>query len=251
MALEDGLIHSQSLLSDAPRYRQQYQPVNFSGGFSGPVSATEALQRSLNVPAVHLIEALGPETFANRLRSGGLQLTGPGAKQPNVAMILGGVGTSLESLVGSYSALARNGNSIQPRLQPQSPEQTRYLLSPEAAWVTWKMLAAPLKRLQRSQQFQRHWPLAWKTGTSYGFREAWAVGCQSALDDWCLGGKTGRQCRTGFIGSSLCSTFVVQSLPVDSPTAGRGFGTAGSGESGNDLLAIRYGPVCKTEPAAG
>ncbi|WP_271272522.1 penicillin-binding protein 1C [Aliamphritea hakodatensis] len=176
MALEDGLIHSQSLLSDAPRYRQAYRPANFSGGFNGPVSATEALQRSLNIPAVQLLEAFGAERFASRLRNGGLQLSGPGARQPNVAMILGGVGTTLESLVGSYSALARQGNAIRPRLQPETPQQTRYLLSPGAAWVTWKMLAGPLKRLQRSQQFHNRWPLAWKTGTSYGFREAWAIG---------------------------------------------------------------------------
>ena len=189
MALEEGLIHSQSLLSDAPRYRQQYRPVNFSGGFNGPVSATEALQRSLNIPAVQLLEVYGPARFANRLRSGGLRLSGPGAQQPNIAMILGGVGTTLESLVGSYSALARQGNAIQPRLQPQIPQQTRYLLSPAAAWVTWKMLAAPLKQLQRSQQFHMRWPMAWKTGTSYGFREAWAVGVSQG---WTIGVWVGR-----------------------------------------------------------
>ncbi len=189
MALEEGLIHSQSLLSDAPRYRQAYRPANFSGGFNGPVSATAALQRSLNIPAVQLLETYGAERFANRLRNGGLDLSGPGARQPNVAMILGGVGTTLESLVGSYSALARQGNAIQPRLQPHVPQQTRYLLSPAAAWVTWKMLAGPLKRLQRSQQFHDRWPLAWKTGTSYGFREAWAIGVSQR---WTIGVWVGR-----------------------------------------------------------
>ncbi|WP_261843171.1 penicillin-binding protein 1C [Aliamphritea ceti] len=189
MALEEGLIHSHSLLSDAPRYRQQYRPVNFSGGFNGPVSATEALQRSLNIPAVQLLEAYGPARFANRLRSGGLRLSGPGAQRPNIAMILGGVGTTLESLVGSYSALARQGNAIQPRLKPEDPQRTRYLLSSGAAWITWKMLAVPLKRLQRSQQFHARWPMAWKTGTSYGFREAWAVGVSQ---NWTIGVWVGR-----------------------------------------------------------
>lgn len=189
MAIEEGLIHSQSLLSDAPRIASRYRPGNFSGGFSGPVSAEQALRRSLNVPAVQLLQAYGPDLFAARLRSSGLELTGEGAKYPSEAMILGGVGTSLESLVGRYSALARAGNAIEPRLTDQQVQKTRYLMNPEAAWITWRMLAFNPKSGLRSGPFNQHWPLAWKTGTSYGYREAWAIGVSKR---WTMGVWVGR-----------------------------------------------------------
>ena len=97
-SLDAGLIHSQSLLTDAPRLTGLYRPGNFAKGFSGPVSATTALQRSLNLPAVQLLEAYGPQALADRLRNAGLKLRFPGGGRANLSMILGGVGTSLESL---------------------------------------------------------------------------------------------------------------------------------------------------------
>lgn len=77
LSLDAGLIHSRSLLTDAPRLVGPYRPGNFADGFSGPVSATAALQRSLNVPAVQLLEALGPQTMTDLLRNAGLRLQFP------------------------------------------------------------------------------------------------------------------------------------------------------------------------------
>ena len=114
LAMDRGLLHSQSLLQDAPRYNKAYRPLNFSGGFNGPVSVTQALQRSLNIPAVQVLESLEPEFFAARLQFAGLKLIGAGAKKPNISMVLGGVGTKLEYLVAAYSALARSGITIKP-----------------------------------------------------------------------------------------------------------------------------------------
>ncbi len=178
MALEEGLIHSESLLSDIPRSGSAYRPGNFSGGFSGPVSVTEALQRSLNVPAVSLLEQFGAQRFADRLAQGGLPLTLPGEKAPGLAIILGGAGVTLENLVSAYSALARNGLAAPLRFRTDDNLQERFLLDPGSAWITWQMLQGTPRpdRLHTLQQTRNNSAIAWKTGTSYGFRDAWSVG---------------------------------------------------------------------------
>lgn len=189
LAIDQGVIHSQSLLQDVPRFKASYRPLNFSGGFNGPVSVTEALQRSLNIPAVQVLERLGPEYFAAKLQSAGLQLQGPGAIEPNISMILGGVGVKLENLVGSYAALGRGGIAIKPRLKKGDVAVERYLFSPGAAWVTWKMLAFNPKKSRSMNRLIQQWNLAWKTGTSYGYRESWAVGVSKR---WTIGVWVGR-----------------------------------------------------------
>ncbi|CAM5448455.1 peptidoglycan glycosyltransferase OS=Rhodanobacter lindaniclasticus OX=75310 GN=B1991_05485 PE=3 SV=1 [Rhodanobacter lindaniclasticus] len=106
LALDDGLITSQSLLVDAPQDFGGYQPGNFDEAFSGPVSAAEALQRSLNVPAVDVLDRVGPNRFVARLANGGVDLGLPAGAQPNLSIILGGASTRLENLVGAYTAFA-------------------------------------------------------------------------------------------------------------------------------------------------
>jgi len=189
LAIDRGLIHSQSLLQDTPRYKKAYRPRNFSGGFNGPVSVTQALQRSLNIPAVQVLEQLGADYFAAKLQFSGLKLKGAGADKPNVAMILGGVGTQLESLVGAYSALGRAGLTIKPKLLKDQPSLERYLLSPGAAWISWKMLAINPAQSTRHNRIDSDWRLGWKTGTSYGHREAWAMGVSKK---WTIGVWVGR-----------------------------------------------------------
>lgn len=178
MALEDGLIHSESLLADVPRSGSDYRPGNFSGGFAGPVAASDGLQRSLNVPAVALLEQFGPRRFAARLAQGGLPLTLPGDKPAGLAVILGGAGVTLEHLVSAYSALARDGQAAPLRYRADDTLRNRYLLDPGAAWITWQMLQATPRpdRLHTLQQTRQRPPIAWKTGTSYGFRDAWSIG---------------------------------------------------------------------------
>lgn len=111
MALDDGLIHSESLLADTPQSFSGYDPGNFQANFSGPVSVSEALQRSLNVPAVDLLDRVGASRFTARLSSAGLRLRLPKDASPNLSVILGGAGTSLEELVGAYRSLAMDRNS--------------------------------------------------------------------------------------------------------------------------------------------
>ncbi|MGC7839304.1 peptidoglycan glycosyltransferase PbpC [Pseudomonas wayambapalatensis] len=177
MALDDGLIHSESLLQDVPRRYGDYRPGNFSMGFSGPVSASSALALSLNLPAVQLLEAYGPKRFAAQMRIGGVPLILPPLAEPNLSLILGGAGSRLEDLVGGYAALAREGKSAKIRLQPQDPLLERHLLSPGSAWIVRRILSGQARpdRDPHAELVQRP-QLAWKTGTSYGFRDAWSVG---------------------------------------------------------------------------
>ncbi|MBD9504224.1 penicillin-binding protein 1C [Pseudomonas sp. PDM17] len=192
MALDDGLVHSQSLLVDAPQDFGSYRPGNFDEAFAGPVSVTEALQRSLNVPAVDVLDRVGPARFAAQLAAGGLELRLPPGAQPNLAMVLGGTAARLEELVGVYSALANGGVAGAPRYTPEQPLRQRRLLSPGAAWIVRDMLASnpaelPGMPLQNSATARAR--LAWKTGTSYGYRDAWAIG---VTDNWTVGIWVGR-----------------------------------------------------------
>ncbi|MGG5241582.1 peptidoglycan glycosyltransferase PbpC [Pseudomonas lurida] len=177
MALDEGLIHSESLLQDVPRRYGDYRPGNFSMGFTGAVPASTALSSSLNLPAVQLLEAYGPKRFAAEMRMGGVPLALPALAEPNLALILGGAGSRLEDLVSGYSAFARDGKSATLRLQPDDTLRERPLLSPGAAWIVRRILSGQARpdRDPRAELVQRPL-LAWKTGTSYGFRDAWAIG---------------------------------------------------------------------------
>lgn len=177
MALDEGLIHSESLLQDVPRRYGDYRPGNFSMGFTGAVPASTALSSSLNLPAVQLLEAYGPKRFAAQMRIGGVPLALPVLAEPNLALILGGAGSRLEDLVSGYSAFARDGRSATIRLQPDDTLKERPLLSPGSAWIVRRILSGQARpdRDPRAELVQRP-ALAWKTGTSYGFRDAWAIG---------------------------------------------------------------------------
>jgi penicillin-binding protein 1C len=177
LALDEGLVHAESLLLDVPMAFEGYRPQNFDSGFSGPVSLSEALQRSLNVPAVQVLAELGPTRCYTRLRHAGLDLHLPPHGQPNLSLALGGAGVRLEQLAGIYAALGRGGAAAQPRYTFDQPLLERRLMSAEAAWIIHHNLRAPL---QPSGELYRHSrstmpAIAHKTGTSFGFRDAWAV----------------------------------------------------------------------------
>jgi penicillin-binding protein 1C len=217
MALDEGLIHSESLLADTPQSFGGYDPGNFQANFSGPVSVSEALQRSLNVPAVDLLDRVGPARFAARLSSAGLRLRLPKDASPNLSIILGGAGTSLEELVGAYRSLAADGMAGTPRITPEAPRHTARMMSPGAAFIIRSILEGGG---HPDQPFVETEPggvrLAWKTGTSYGFRDAWAVGVSGR---YTLGVWIGRPDGTpnpGFFGANVAAPLLHQialSLP--------------------------------------
>ncbi|KRD80485.1 penicillin-binding protein 1C [Lysobacter sp. Root983] len=178
LALDDGLIHSESLLVDAPQSFGDYRPGNFDATFNGPVGAAEALRLSLNVPAVDLLDRVGPSRFSARLAHAGIELHWPRGATPNLSMILGGTGARLEDLVGAYAALNREGLAGRVRYTPDAPLLERRLLSPGAGWIVREILEANPRPGAVADTFDTSGRprVAWKTGTSYGFRDAWALG---------------------------------------------------------------------------
>ncbi|MGE4335891.1 MAG: penicillin-binding protein 1C, partial [Pigmentiphaga sp.] len=140
LALDRGLIHSQSLLVDAPQSFDGYRPGNFQASFQGPVAAAEALARSLNVPAVDLLDRLGPISVDAAWNHAGLHLRYPVGASPNLSLILGGVATTLWDLAGAYRALGAEGMAGRPRLLPGAPLEERRLMSPGAANIVRDML---------------------------------------------------------------------------------------------------------------
>ncbi|HJT98259.1 MAG TPA: penicillin-binding protein 1C, partial [Rhodanobacteraceae bacterium] len=178
LALDDGLIDSESLLVDAPQSFGTYRPGNFDMAYNGPVGAAEALRLSLNVPAVDLLDRVGPQRFAARLANAGLELRLPRGVAPNLSVILGGAGVRMEDLVGAYVALNRGGVGGRVRLANDDATIERRVLSDGAAWIVRDILEANPRPGYSPGTFDpgSRPRVAWKTGTSYGFRDAWAVG---------------------------------------------------------------------------
>ncbi|SIR24967.1 penicillin-binding protein 1C [Bosea sp. TND4EK4] len=213
LAFDNGIAHPETMLEDRPARFGSYVPENFDRGFQGMVSARKALQLSLNVPTVELLSALGPQRFLTRLRDAGLSLALPregGA--PGLAVGLGGLGITLQDLTRGYVGLARGGEMVPLRFRevdcsfavilgergetrdrcrdgsgmdpgskprsarndatslPNEPGRAR-LVTPVAAWyVADTLLGAPPPLNAPPGR------IAYKTGTSYGYRDAWAVG---------------------------------------------------------------------------
>jgi penicillin-binding protein 1C len=196
LALDQGLIHPRSLLTDGPMVFHDYNPENFEGEFMGPIHANDALARSRNLPAVALANRLADGGLYQLLRRGGVDLPKP-AGYYGLALTLGGFGISPVQLAGLYAGLADDGL---PRplvfSKPSSgltAQTTSPLLSQQARFLVLDMLRGGTD-LGIEYGFARTDPLvAWKTGTSHGFRDAWAVGVRGdyVLVVW-LGNFNGR-----------------------------------------------------------
>lgn len=176
LALDKGLIHSESLLFDVPQSFEGYKPKNFSEHFNGAVSVSQALGRSLNMPAVQVLNEVSPEYFYTQLTNAGLKLSLPQSASPNLSLALGGGGATLRQLVGAFSALGNKGVATELRLTPEQPQKKLPLLSQEASWVVQDILRQiPLNNHLRNQYLQPSRQIAYKTGTSYGSRDAWVL----------------------------------------------------------------------------
>jgi penicillin-binding protein 1C len=180
MAFEDLVVHPETVVKDVPMRFGDYAPSNFDHLYRGEVTAREALQLSLNLPAVALLDRVGPARVAQRLRDAGGALDLPDKHaQPGLPIALGGVGTSLERMVTLYAALA-DGGIARPLLYraDQTPGEPHMLMSPLAAWYVTKILdeTPPPERWLAATNRRNASTVAYKTGTSYGFRDAWALG---------------------------------------------------------------------------
>ena len=175
LALEQGLIHPLSILSDAPHSFGDYDPENFDREFVGPIRACDALARSRNLPAVELASQLHHPTLYEFLRSAGVKLPRSESLY-GLTLPLGGAEVTMEDLVRLYAALANNGE-LRP-LRRTSRDRTelrgRSIIMPEAAFLTLEMLNLPRPEVGRAYSEQAE-PVFWKTGTSHGFRDAWSI----------------------------------------------------------------------------
>jgi penicillin-binding protein 1C len=174
LAFEDGLVHPETLIEDRPVRFGGYAPENFDQTFQGTVTVRRALQLSLNVPAVAVLDKVGASRFATRLEQAGGSFALPQGEVPGLAMGLGGVGVNLTDLVALYAGLARLGTTVpfleQARVGAEAA-MARRLLDPVAAWYVGNILLGtpPPENAAGGR-------IAFKTGTSYGYRDAWAVG---------------------------------------------------------------------------
>jgi len=179
MAFDRLIIHPETVLEDRPRHFGDYAPVDFDGRFQGDVTARQALQYSLNVPAVAVLDRLGPGRFIAALAAAGVHLRLPEpATEPGLAVALGGAGISLIDLVRLYAALSNDGDVAPLRFRGNDPPaQGTPIFGPAAAWYVSDILAgAPPPPGVLPAEVRRGRRLAFKTGTSYGYRDFWAVG---------------------------------------------------------------------------
>jgi penicillin-binding protein 1C len=179
MAFDRLIIHPETMLDDHRRYFGDYAPSDFDGRFQGEVSAREALQYSLNIPAVSVLEHLRPSRFIAGLAAAGIHLHLPAAEpEPGLAIALGGAGTTLTDLATLYVGLANGGWVAPLRYRSADPsEQETALFGPVAAWYVNDILgAAPPPPGVLPSEVRHGRALAFKTGTSYGYRDAWAIG---------------------------------------------------------------------------
>ena len=222
LAFSEGLAGPETMLADVPEDFGGYTPEDFTDSFAGRVTAAEALQRSLNLPAVGLLARYGALRFAAALAAVGEPLRLPPGAEPSLPIILGGGGQTLRGMMALYAALATDGRVAPIRLEPGPPGPGVPLLTPETARTVAAILSRP---------FPSGGPaagIAWKTGTSWGDRDNWALGFDRAHvvgvwvgaagwhgDGWRLGGGS----RLAGAGRSLRSAAASAAGRVDGAAA--------------------------------
>ena len=172
LAFDQGLAHPETLIDDRPTAFGSYAPQNFDGSYRGELRVAEALQLSLNIPTVALTEAIGPAKLIAALRQSGAQTALPNNEPPGLAIALGGLGMTLEGLTQVFVTLARGGTPMPLHyLAEESPHEGREVVSRGSAWQVGHILAGLMP--PAGQPLGK---IAYKTGTSYGHRDTWALG---------------------------------------------------------------------------
>ncbi|MEF2070834.1 penicillin-binding protein 1C [Consotaella aegiceratis] len=172
LAFERGVAHPESLVDDSPGGFAGYTPQNFDHAFEGMITARRAVQLSRNLPAVELLSAVGPSRLVSRIRRTGAQPELGDRSLPGLAIGLGGLGLTLEDLVRLYGGIANGGLAAPLHVEETTaPSPARRILSPQAAWYVTSILAGATSTTKGSPG-----DIAHKTGTSYGYRDAWTIG---------------------------------------------------------------------------
>ena len=222
MAFDDLAAHPLTVIEDRARMFGDYAPRNFDRGFQGTITLGDALRYSLNVPAVAMLDRVGPPRFAARLQGAGAHLYFPGRLAgPSLPMILGGVGITLKDLTMLYAGLSEGGLVRPLTVRPGTePEPAGKLFGPVAAWYVRDILIdSPLPDGFGQARGLKRRPIAFKTGTSYGFRDAWSVGVSGAYTVGVWVGRPDGSTRPGHIGRNAAAPLLLKvfdKLPVES-----------------------------------
>ena len=224
LGFEDGVIHPDTLIDDRPSRYGGYVPENFDLTFQGVVTVRRALQLSLNVPAVAVLNKIGVSRLGARLSQAGAVLILPKGEAPGLAMGLGGVGVRLADLVMLYASLARQGEALALTERQQADLQMPHrLLDPVAAWYVGNiLLGAPPPDNAPSGR------IAFKTGTSYGYRDAWAIGFDGRMTVGVWVGRPDGAPVPGLVGRASAAPILFEAFarsggaPAALPRAPRG-----------------------------
>jgi len=193
LAFDDLILHPATMMQDAPTTFGDYAPRDFEGVFQGSVTASDALRMSLNVPAVMVLDRIGPLRFSLALSNAGAHLAYPSRDAaPSLPIALGGLGINLADMTMLYAGIAEGGVVKPLRLLAGAPDgQPHRLFGPVAAYYLRQILAgvALPDGWAMGQGLARARSIAFKTGTSYGFRDAWSVGFSN---DYTVGVWVGR-----------------------------------------------------------
>jgi penicillin-binding protein 1C len=245
LAFEDGFVHPESLIDDRPIRFGSYAPENFDMTFQGTVPVRKALQMSLNVPAVALLDRVGASRLASRLKQAGAHLELPKDETPGLAMGLGGVGITLQDLVQLYSGLARLGDA-RPLLEIQSQRdeasESQRLLDHVAAWQVGNVLLGT-----PPPENGVHNRIAFKTGTSYGYRDAWSIGFDGRITIGVWVGRPDGAPVPGIVGRTAAAPILFDAfartgkLPAALPKPPKGTLTASNAKL--PLPLRRYRPL--------
>ncbi|WP_232058436.1 penicillin-binding protein 1C [Nibribacter ruber] len=178
-AFDKGLITPKTIISDVPIDYAGYRPENYYATYNGNVTIERALATSLNIPAVKVLDQLGVSAFVQKLQQAEFAEMKRRGQHMGLSMILGGCGATLEELTNLYSSFANSGVQAPLKwLQGDTTRQEKQLLSPAAAYMVNQILTQ-LQRpdLPHNAQNSAYLPkIAWKTGTSYGRKDAWSIG---------------------------------------------------------------------------
>ena len=226
LAFEDGFVHPESLIDDRPIRFGSYAPENFDMTFQGTVPVRKALQMSLNVPAIALLDRVGASRLSSRLKQAGANLVLPKDEAPGLAMGLGGVGITLQDLVQLYGGLARLGSTRPLREIMNANEPTREslrLMDPVAAWQVGNVLIGT-----PPPENAVHNRIAFKTGTSYGYRDAWSIGFDGRITIGVWVGRPDGAPAPGIVGRTAAAPILFDAfartgkLPVPLPKPPKG-----------------------------
>jgi penicillin-binding protein 1C len=214
LMVQGGRLHPRTLLPDVPMRFGNFEPVNAGETYAGAATVQDALTQSLNVPAVYALREYGVEPFQTFLREAGVSSLFRAPEGYGLSLAVGGAEVDLWDMAALYRGLGRGGlfaplTAVEAR---NAPAAERRLLSPGAAWLTLEML----KEVQRpGMEYSsvlmpdRH-PLAWKTGTSFHQRDAWALGVSP---DWTVGvwaGNFSGEPSANLMGSRMAGQLLFQ-----------------------------------------